>query len=126
MLIRLLAADIALVDFDNLAETTELGCGRAMRGHRLADTVREKPCRLEADFERAVQLVRADALLGRANQEGRLERLMQREAGVFKDGPNLHRELLPAVMALPEAVADALLGVRLDLVSPTQDATVRA
>ena len=45
----------------------------------------------------------------------RLKEFVQRNAAVFEHGANLDRELLAALAALVEAVADALLRVRLDL-----------
>src|SRR3954452_15806285 len=73
-----------------------------------------------------MQLVRRDALLGRAKQVRRLKHLMERDAGVLKDSADLDGELLAAVAALVKAIADALVGVRLDLADAAHAAAVRA
>jgi hypothetical protein len=68
LLIARLAADISLVDLDNLilaAERTVLI--RTQFAHALANSHRHEPCRLVLDAEHAVQLMGANAFLARCH-----------------------------------------------------------
>lgn len=73
-----------------------------------------------------MQLVGADALLAGAHEVRGLEDLMRRNAGVFENRADSHSELLLAVAALVQAVADALLGVRLDAADAVRRAAMDA
>jgi hypothetical protein len=54
-----------------------------------------------------VELIAAHPLLAGAEQVRCLKPLVQRHMALFKNGPDLDRELLPAVVALPDAHAAA-------------------
>lgn len=56
----------------------------------------------------------------------RLQEFVERDTAILKDRADLDRELLLAVAAAIEAVADALFGLRLDLGDPVHSAAVRA
>jgi hypothetical protein len=70
-----------------------------------------------------VKLVRAHALLGGAKKEHGLKPHVQGDLGSLKDRSHGHGELLPAILALPEAGARRLA---LKLVVAPYDAAVRA
>ena len=57
------------------------------------------------DFQDAVKLMAADALLAGHHQVNGLQPLVQRNVAFFKDRANAHSELLAALCALFEAVA---------------------
>src|SRR5205823_2448219 len=76
--------------------------------HRLADAMRHKPCGLESDAESAMQLVRADALFARRDQEDSLEPKPHRNVRCLEDGSDLHGEGLAALVALVDADAGGL------------------
>jgi ISXO2 transposase-like protein len=107
MLIALFAADIGFIGFNYLTFTAKL-VGKLQFAHRLAHTMRKEPCGLKANLPRASELVAGNAFLRRAKQIGRLQRLVQRNARVFENGADLAGELLTALAALPEPIADAL------------------
>jgi len=73
-----------------------------------------------------VELVRADALLGAAEQVDCLKHLVERDARVLENRADLDRELFFAITALVEAVADALRRVRLDLADAINAPAMRA
>jgi hypothetical protein len=62
-----------------------------------------EPGRLVGDLQNPVQLVRGAALFRAAKQVDGLKHLMQRNAAVLENGPDLDRELLAALalIALP-------------------------
>ena len=66
--------------------------------HRQSDTVEHEPCRLLGDFQGPRKLTTADAILGVRNAPDGHEPLVQSEGAVLEDSPNLHAELLPAVL----------------------------
>ncbi len=120
----MLAADVSLVDLDNAALPAERR--QLPSAHRFTNAVRQKPRRLVGDFENAVELMGRDTLLAAGHQIDGLERLVQRNAGMFKDGADLDRELLLAVAAAPQAQPDTLGRVGRHLGDAVQSATVRA
>src|SRR5690606_459559 len=67
-----------------------------------------------------------DTLLAGGHENDRLHPQVHLDLGLFEDGADLHRELPLAVAAAPQADADALLGVGLDLRDPIDAAAVRA
>src|SRR5437899_1726364 len=70
----------------------------------------EKPCGLVGHLQDAVELVRATALFGAAQEINGLQELMQRDAAMLEYGANLDRELLAAflLLAFPHANASSL------------------
>ena len=99
----LVSADERFICLDHAALTSEWS-KRAL-AHRFADTVRHKPCALERNAKRAVQLIRANALLARRDQEDRLQPETQGNVAGLEDRPDLDRERLAAVVALVRADA---------------------
>src|SRR5579883_54 len=75
----------------------------ANNAHSLADAVRHEPGGLESDAQGAMELVAADALLAGAKQVHRLQPQVHGDVAGLEDGPDLHGELLPALVALPKA-----------------------
>src|SRR5262245_24706073 len=65
-----------------------------------------EPSGVVLNLQRPVQLVAADALLAGAQQVDRLKPLVQRRVAVLENRSDAHRELLAAVPALLEAVAN--------------------
>ena len=102
--------------------------------HGLTDAVAQEPRGLVLDLQSALQLLRADALLGRTHQVDGLKPLVQGQVAFLEDGADADRELLAAGGALLEAVADhafrvLLGGLRADalqVIDLADDAAVRA
>ena len=117
----LVVADEGLVNLDRAAVSTERG--QVARAHGLSDPVAHKPSGLESDAQSAVQLVSADPLLARADQEDRLQPDMQLDVAGLEDGADLDGERLAARIALVSAYAGALA---LHLAILAHNATVRA
>ena len=82
--------------------------------HGFADAVRHEPSRLVGDAEHAVQLVGADALLARHEQVHCQQPLVQRNLAALEHGADGDGELLAAIVALDDALADRAFGLRLD------------
>src|SRR5882672_3225190 len=76
--------------------------------HRLTDAMGHEPSGLQGNPQSAVQLVRADPLLARCDEEDRLQPKMQRDMTRLEDGPDLDGEGLAAVVALVNAYPGAL------------------
>jgi hypothetical protein len=67
-----------------------------------------EPSRLKGNAESAMQLIRADALLGRTHQEDRLQPKVQRDMAGLEDRTDFDRKGLAAYVALVGAYAGAL------------------
>lgn len=114
-------ADIGLVHLDRAASAAQRGdTGFA---ERFADAVRHEPCGFVGNAERAVQLVRAHALLGRAEKQHGLQPNIQLDLAALKDGAHRNSELLAAITALPQA---RTVGLAIKLVMLAYDAAMRA
>ena len=59
-------------------------------------------CGFQTNAKGPVQLVAADPFLAVAHQEGALEPDVQPDMVLFENGADLDRELLPAIVALPQ------------------------
>src|SRR6185312_10657798 len=70
------------------------------------DTVLKEPRRLVADLQNAVELVSRNALLAARHEIDGLEHLVERHTAMLEHGADLYRELLAALAALFQAVAD--------------------
>src|SRR5436190_11425418 len=92
------AALIGLVDLDRLT----LAAHRlaAVSLHRLAQAVAHEPGALVGDAQHAAHLVGAHALLGGAQDEGRLQPLVQGDVAALENRADHDRELLAASLAL--------------------------
>ena len=108
----LLEADEGLVHFNSATVAAERGSNIA-GAHGLADAMREEPRALVSDFQNAVQLVGADALLPGHDQVNGLEHLVERDAGIVEHGAHLDGELLAAFTTLLDAVAKLAFGLLL-------------
>ena len=98
-----LLADESFVDFHDRARAAH---GSEIAGaHGLADAMREEPRRLVLNLKHAMQLVRANALLGRAKKMNGLQALMQRDVSAFENRADLHGELFAAIRAFAETDA---------------------
>jgi hypothetical protein len=91
---------ICLVGFDGLAFSAKRARGGNIVFHGLADAVRKEPRGLVGDAKHAVQLKRADALLGGGKQVSRIEPLVQGNVRSLEHGADRHRERLAALVAL--------------------------
>src|ERR1022692_2701207 len=91
-------ADKGFVNFDRTAAATKRSV--VSRFHRQPDTVRHKPCALERDAKSAMQLIRANALLARRDQEDCLQPEAQLNVARLEYGPYLDRKWLATVVAL--------------------------
>ena len=67
-----------------------------------------EPCGFEGDAKNPVKLVAADALLGRAKQEDRLQPDMQLDMAGLENGADLDSERFPTGIALVQPDAGAL------------------
>jgi hypothetical protein len=106
-----LLADEGFVDLNNAASAAQ---GRkAVRAHGFAQAVRHEPSRLIGDFQNAVKLMAADALLGTAQKVRRLKPLVQRDMRGLENRADANRELLPASAAFLQPVTDNTFGVLL-------------
>jgi hypothetical protein len=73
-----------------------------------------------------MKLMGANALLAARHQHNGLQRLVQWNAGMLQNSPNLNGELALAVAAAPKAKADALCRVGLHLCDASGAAAMRA
>ena len=103
---RTVIADEGFINLDNTAASSEHQPVAVLQG--FADPVPHEPSGLEGDAQGSVQLVCADALLGRANKEHRLKPDMQLDVAGLKNGADLDGEWLAALVALVSAYAGAL------------------
>src|SRR5690348_13318290 len=94
-------ADEGLIHLHDLASAAQRG--KLADPHCLADAVRQEPCTFVSDFQNAVHLVRRNALLAGRHEMHGLQALVQRDMGGLKHGADAYGELLPAVIALPQA-----------------------
>ena len=115
-----LATDESLIRFDGAAVAANQ---TAIILHGFADTMGQEPRRLDSDAKGALQLVRADALLARRNQEDGLQPDMHRDVTGLKYGSDLDGKGLAAVIALVSAYAGAFAA---HLADALVSATVRA
>ena len=102
----LVVADESLINLDCAAVSTERG--EFATAHGLSDPMAHEPSGLKSDAQSAVQLIGADPLLARADQEDRLQPYMQLDVTGFEDGSDLDGERLTARIALVSAYAGAL------------------
>ena len=94
--------EIGFVGFQGHARAAQRACIRP-RSYCMANPVPDEPCGFHAATEHALELAGADAFLRRAHQEDRLKPKMHRDVAVLKDGPDLHGELLAALIALAKS-----------------------
>jgi hypothetical protein len=66
--------------------------------------MQNKPCGLLSDSERSAYFVATDSIAAVYEHPKRGKPLVQRDRGILKDGPELHRELFVAVFTLPAAL----------------------
>jgi hypothetical protein len=97
-----LAADVGLVDFDDLVLTAE-SAGQLAFAHCLANAVHHEPGGLIAAAHHALHLERRHALLAAVEQIDRHAPLVQRDFGALADGVDRDGELLAAIIALKQA-----------------------
>ena len=98
------ALDLAhqgFIDLDNFASAAHRLY--ADNPHSLADAMRHEPRGLEGDAQGPGKLVARNSLFGRAEQVHRLKPDVHRDMAVLEHGPNLHGELLAALVAFIEA-----------------------
>ena len=120
MLARL-ATDKNFVSLDHT--TASAGRTKGIVAHRLANVVRHEPRCFERDNQGAVKLVAADAFLAGADQIDRLKQQVHRNVACLKDGTDLDREWLAALVALVSADPG---GLAAHLADPFHAAAVRA
>lgn len=116
-----LATDESLIDFNHATIGAERR--QVAIGHGLADTMPHEPSGFEGDAQGAVQLVRADTLLARHNQEDRLQPDVHLDVARLEDGSNFDGERLAARIALVGAYTGALA---LQWAAAVIDAALRA
>ena len=68
--------------------------------HRKPDSMEHEPCGLLSDAESAGHFVGTDAVFAVGNHPHCDEPLVERQRGILKDSPDLHRELFASVQAL--------------------------
>ena len=103
---RFVVTDKGLINLNHAAPYTEQR--ECPFPHGLANTVAHEPCRLKRYPERAMKLVRADALLATRHQKDPLQPDIQLEVAGLENGADLDRERLAAVPALVDAKTGAL------------------
>jgi len=104
-----LAADVGLIDFDDLICAAErAGIVNSEVRHSLANAVRQEPSGLQGHAENSAELVSAHSFFGRAQQVHRLQPDMQLDVAGLKDGSNLHGEGLAASVAFVNTDAGAI------------------
>ena len=98
------AADEGFVYLDFAARAAHLDERTSL--HRKANPVQHEPCRLLSDAEGACHFVGTDSILAVRNHPNGDEPLVERQRGIFHDGPDLRGELPMAVdvLALPLAL----------------------
>lgn len=101
-----LLADVGLVRFKMLAGAAQRIAGATLHG--MADAVRQEPRRLKGDAQHAMKLVAAHALLAGVEQVNGLQPQVQRDMAGLENGPDLDREGLAALVALPDAQTGGL------------------
>jgi len=101
-------ADESFVGFNDA--TIPSHRGHADDAHGFADAMRHEPRGFEGDAQGPGKLVAADALLAGAKQVHRLEPQVHRDVAILEHGPDLHGELLAALVALVEANTGRLSG----------------
>src|SRR5229473_3415022 len=117
-------ADGPLVRFGNLVLAAARG--RVAVAHRRADAARHEPARAIGDAEGLVQLARRGALLGRRIHAEAEQPLVERDMRPLENGPDPHRELLPAVAAVIPARTHRVPAQRLHRIEPAAARTGRA
>jgi hypothetical protein len=102
----LFSADIGFVHFNRSVQHRFVS-----GGHSLADTVTEIPCglirALVLSKEYALNLIRAHALAGLANQVGSDKPLEQRQMGIMEDRSGGDTELIIAILAVQKFFSQA-------------------
>jgi hypothetical protein len=95
LLNALQAANVRFVNFYRAAFAAHLR-DKPADAHCFTQTVHKKPRRFVADAQHAVDLMRANPLLGSGHEEQRRKPLGQRDFGALKHGVDGHGELLAA------------------------------
>jgi len=90
------AANVRFVNFYRTAFAAHLR-DKAANAHCLTEAMHKKPSRFVADAQHAVDLMRANALLGSSHQEQRRKSLGQRYLGALEDSVDGHGKLLAAL-----------------------------
>src|ERR1700730_4749069 len=119
VLILFKAADIGVVHFHGSAIAAKRGSNK--RAHSFTQTMLHKPRGFVSYLQRAVELMRADALLAAGHQMRGLEPLVQRDMTALEYGPDRHSELTLAWAAAPQSGPPALYRG-----NPVKPATARA
>jgi len=114
-------ADIGFVCFYNRACAAHRG--HADDAHSLTDAMRHEPCSFQSDAQSPRKLIAGNALLAGAEKVHGLKPQIHRDVAVLKDGPDLHGELLAALVALPKPNAGRFTA---HLTDPLDAAAVRA
>lgn len=118
-----LAADESFVHFHFRPATAEFHKGLGL--HRQSDAMEHEPRRLLSDAESAMQFVGTDAVLAVGNHPNSDKPLVERKRRIFKDSPDLCRELPLGMLAL--AFPDVASGQEADFLTSASRAfdTVR-
>ena len=90
--------DESLIYFDFLTLTAKLDGGTGL--HRKPDALKHKPCGLLSDAEGSAYFVGTDSVLAVGKHPHGDEPLIERQGGIFKNGSNLHAELLAGMLSL--------------------------
>jgi hypothetical protein len=110
----LLVANERLIDFHDQAAAAQRRKGAG--SHSLPDAMAEKPCRLKRDPEGPMQLICAEALLGRAKKLDCDQPISHLDMAIFENRADLDRELFAAGVAFIEADAVTLAFERAGLI----------
>ena len=103
-----LSADEGFVGLDD--PTSAAHRLNADNAHGFADSVSHEPSGFESDAQGPVKLVAGDTLLAGAKKVHRLQPNIHRDVAILEYGPDLHSELLAALVALVEANAGRFTG----------------
>jgi len=98
-----LATDESLINFNFRTRTTEFHKRLVLKSKPKA--LQHKPCRLLGDAKRSVNLHTGDAILAIDKHPESSHPLVQAERRILKDCADLHRELLIASTAEPDAAS---------------------
>lgn len=101
-------AKIGFVGFDNRTFAAHW-CNKAASAHCFTDAMRQEPCSFIGYAQGAVQLMRANALLGRRHEVESLKPDMQFDMAGLHDALGRHAEVLAAVL-LAATIDTGLLG----------------
>src|SRR5579872_380095 len=115
-------SDIGFVALDNLTLATERA--GAVIAHGLANAVRHEPSRAISDLERAMELMRAKALLGTGVEAEAQEPLVQRDMTALEHRADADGEFLAAVPAVIPARSHGLAAKSLNRVRSTAERAI--